>query len=404
MKRVVIFGGGTVSHIANHLALCAPAYGSTARRLAELFADSKMEVVTYLSRMADPSNYKFETFDDLARCVDEVVADARTKIVIFNAAVADFRSLVEARSIRFKSANFSEDNPLTLDLIPQEKLIHRIRRHRKDIFLVSFKTTVGASPQEQYLAALNNLKASSSNLVLANDVQTRNNMIVVPEEAAYYETKDRDAVLDKLVRMTLLRSHLTFTQSTVVSGEPVAWDSPEVPASLRTVVDYCIERGAYKKFRGVTAGHFAFKVDDQTFITSKRKTDFNEMCAVGLVKVKTDGPDTVVAFGAKPSVGGQSQRIVFKDHPGYDCIIHFHCEIKPGSKVPVRSQEEVECGSHQCGKNTSDGLESFGHLKAVFLDKHGPNIVFNRNTDAQEVIKFIEDNFDLTTKTGGYQV
>jgi hypothetical protein len=391
VKRIVIFGGGTISHIANHLALSAPAYGSTARRLAELFADGgKMEVVTYLSRMADPVNYRFETFDDLARCVDEVVADARTKIVIFNAAVADFRSLVENRGIRYKSANFSEDNPLALNLVPQEKLIHRIRRHRKDIFLVSFKTTVGASPQEQYLAALNNLKASSSNLV--------------PEEAVYYETKDRDVILNKLISMTLLRSHLTFTQSTVIAGDPVAWDSPEVPSSLRAVVDYCIERGAYKKFRGVTAGHFAFKVDDQTFITSKRKTDFNEMRSVGLVKVKTDGPDTVVAFGAKPSVGGQSQRIVFKDHPANDCIVHFHCEIKPGSRVPVRSQEEVECGSHQCGKNTSEGLKNFGNLKAVFLDKHGPNIVFNRNIDPQEVIKFIEDNFDLTTKTGGYQV
>jgi hypothetical protein len=30
--------------------------------------------------------------------------------------------------------------------------------------------------------------------------------------------------------------------------------------------------------------------------------------------------------------------------------------------------------------------------------------VFNRSIDPAEVIQFIEDNFDLSTKTGGYQV
>lgn len=38
------------------------------------------------------------------------------------------------------------------------------------------------------------------------------------------------------------------------------------------------------------------------------------------------------------------------------------------------------------------------------LDNHGPNIVFNRNVDPQEVINFIERNFDLTKKTGGYNL
>lgn len=37
----------------------------------------------------------------------------------------------------------------------------------------------------------------------------------------------------------------------------------------------------------------------------------------------------------------------------------------------------------------------------MYLDQHGPNIVFNRNIDPQEVIDFIEENFDLKGKTGG---
>jgi hypothetical protein len=57
--------------------------------------------------------------------------------------------------------------------------------------------------------------------------------------------------------------------------------------------------------------------------------------------------------------------------------------------------------SHQCGQNTSSGLKKFGNLYAVYLDQHGPNVVFNRTIDPAEVIRFIEENFDLEDKTGG---
>lgn len=109
----------------------------------------------------------------------------------------------------------------------------------------------------------------------------------------------------------------------------------------------------------------------------------------------------MLAYGAKPSVGGQSQRIVFKDHPGLDCIVHFHVPKLESSNVPTVSQREFECGSHECGQNTSKGLKQFGNLYAVYLDNHGPNIVFNRNINPQEVIDFIKRNFDLSKKTGG---
>jgi len=46
-------------------------------------------------------------------------------------------------------------------------------------------------------------------------------------------------------------------------------------------------------------------------------------------------------------------------------------------------------------------LQKFGNLYAVYLDQHGPNVVFNKNVDPHEVISFIEENFDLEDKTGG---
>lgn len=417
-----------MAHVKSHFAIAAPAYGSTAKTLGKLCdwqwnkesinndIPKKMDIELELTRMAGG---KMETNEDIENRVKELRGDPKTKIVFFSCAITDYMpdkiELVGIGIERQKSSKFgkyegrlktSVHGLVTLDMRPALKIIGEIRKGRKDIFLVGFKTTCDATRKEMYLAGLNLCKTASVNLVLVNDTKTRLNMIVTPEEAAYHETTDRQEALKNLVEMTYMRSHLTFTQSTVVSGAPVKWDDEVVPSSLREVVNYCIKSGAYKKFNGATVGHFAVKISDTEFLTSIRKSNFNELYSNGLVRVKTDGPDTVVAYGAKPSVGGQSQRTVFKDHPGFDCIVHFHCPFKESHRdsIPIRSQREVECGSHECGKNTSSGLKQFGNLKAVYLDKHGPNIVFNHNIDPQEVKDFIDANFDLSLKTGGYQL
>lgn len=409
-KEVHIFGGGTVSHIRSHLALAAVAYGNTAK-LLNLYCkehSDKLDIHLFLTKMA--GGLLGETNEDVKNTLDWSISHEATKIIFFNPALVDYSGSIVENNIETLSGKYEprlktrEQTNVELRLRPTEKLAKSIRKTRKDIFLVTFKTTCGATEQEQYLAGLNMLKETSSNLVLANDTKTRLNMIITPEEASYHVTTDRNFVLKNLVEMAYLRSHLTFTRSTIIAGEPEPWDSVLVPSSLKKVVDYCIEKNAYKVFRGSTVGHFAVKLSPTTFLTSRRKTNFNDLSSVGLVKIETDGPDHVIAYGSKPSVGGQSQRIVFSEHSNLDCIVHFHCPIKKESKVPIVSQREYECGSHECGQNTSRGLAKFGDLEAVYLDNHGPNIVFNKNINPDEVIKFIENNFDLTAKTGGYLV
>lgn len=458
-KKIHIISGGTISHIATHLGLCAPAYGKVGEALANLLVDqTKLDVVPWCTKMAGGT---LETNEDVEALIDTLIADPLTKIIFMPVAMVDFK----ATDITWK--NYTDDRygvaskwqkpekggkrlgsrngSHTIMVVPTDKIIKKIRAKRKDIFLVGFKTTDGVSEDEQYLAGLNLIKEASCNLVLANDVKTRINMVITPEEARYHVTTNRTEALKGLVEMALLRSHLTFTRSTIVAGEPVPWSSPLVPASLRTVVDYLIKEGAYKPFGGATVGHFACKLacgmcqgtnkwfrdpestmpcprcnGQQEFLTSRRKTNFNDLEKLGLVRIKTDGPDTVLAYGSKPSVGGQSQRIVFSEHPEYDCIVHAHVPMRPcmgchrndwscscnkalGRKtIPVVSQREFECGSHQCGQNTSTGLKKFGNLSAVFLDQHGPNVVFHHSIDPQEVIDFIAANFDLKGKTGGF--
>lgn len=426
IKNIHVFGGGTVAHVTNHFAVSAPAYGSTAKELHDLcverFKDSNVHL--HLTKMCSPyleSDNHMETNEDVENLVYKLRADPNTKVIFFNAALVDWtpglltQEFTHRMDFGKKLGRLESRNGLpVLTLKPAPKIISKIREGRKDIFLVGFKATCGATKQEMFEKGLRLCKEGSVNLVLVNDTKTHWNMIVTPEEASYHEGDNRKEVLRNLVDMAFFRSQLTFTQSTVVAGSPIKWTDPIVPASLREVVDYCVSKRAYKVFNGGTVGHFACKISDTEFLTSIRKSDFNKLNENGLVRVKTDGPDTVLAYGAKPSVGGQSQRIVFKDHAGMDCIVHFHCPLRddPTHNIPQRSQREVECGSHQCGKNTSDGLKAFTVadssgsylIWAVMLAQHGPNIVFNKETPAKLIIDFIEANFDLSKKTGGYNL
>lgn len=416
IKNVYVFGGGTVNYIADHLAISAPAYGSTARKIAKICEEkfNTCNIKLELTNMAIGGHGPLNTVQDINNRIEEIIKDPNTQVIFFSCAIADYFPLemnTFDKTIH-KFGKYEERLPtreypeLELRLRTTQKIISKIRKTRKDIFLVGFKTTCGLSNQEMYLKGLHLLKSSSCNLVLVNDTKRRFNMIITPEEAAYHETSSREEALQNLVDIAWHRSHLSFTQSNVIEGDRISWNDPLVPRALRTVVDFCIKNGAYKPFNGSTVGHFATKLSDTSFLTSIRKTNFNDLDKIGLVYVKTDGPDTVLAYGAKPSVGGQSQRIIFNDHKEMNCIVHFHCNLKKDhtNKIPIISQREVECGSHQCGQNTSNGLKQFGNLKCVMLHKHGPNIVFNSSIEPWEVISFIQNNFDLSSKTGGYNL
>lgn len=422
MKKIQVLGGGTFSPVASHLSLSAPAWGTTARHLSCMLKqgfydrldghrfvqahEHGYEVVCTLTRMADRDS-RLVTNDDVSRHIDELIADPDTRCIVMNVALCDYDAIVDGQPGDFHGNRFrTADGPRSIEITPAEKLIGRIRRERKDIYVVGFKTTTGATSDEQYATALKALKRDSLNLMVANDTVTRNNMIVAPEETRYGETTERGDMLSTLCSIMMSRLGNSFTRSTVVDAPAVAWTDPRVPASLRKVVDHLIVRGAYKPIDGKTAGHFAVRVDDRTILTSKRKQDFNRLSEIGLVQVEYDGFDRVVAYGAKPSVGGQSQRIVFAEHRDLDCIVHAHVPMRADAPnvmaIGTAEQWRNECGSHQCGQATSRGLRPVGGgIHAVMLDNHGPNIVFPRDADPDEVIAFIERNFDLQAKTGG---
>lgn len=415
-KKIVVIGGGTFEPVRAHLSLSAPAFGETAiafsgimmRTLSQLGDDTGVQLV--LTKMADRES-NLLTNDDVEKFVDELIADQDVRAIVFNVALCDFKGQIGdvpsgKKAKRLESREINEPIVLT----PTDKIIGKIRKTRKDIFVVGFKTTAGASQDVMYAKAMRLLKSNSLNLVVANDIETYTNFIVAPEETRYEITHNRTTLLIVLAKMVASRIKNTFTRSTIVDGPAIDWNSEAVPENLREVVSFCIQEGAYKEVLGKTAGHFAVKVDDQTILTSIRKSNFNELQKVGLVKVTSRNKNEVIAQGFRPSVGGQSQRIVFSEHPELDCIVHFHCPLREDgvlkSWIATAEQWPNECGSHECGANTSRNLVPIqlgdgDSLEVVFLKDHGPNIVFNRKTPAHKIKQFIAQNFDLKAKTGG---
>jgi hypothetical protein len=146
--------------VRTHLSVAMPAFGTTAKKLTILIdADKRfknMEAWMNLTKMAQ-SYSNLVTNDDVLNHVKDVCMNLDTKIVIFNVALCDYTGTIlpkadepVVQSGKYAPRLKTSDGVQTMMLTPQEKILKHIRSNgRKDIFLVAFKTTSGASEKEQ---------------------------------------------------------------------------------------------------------------------------------------------------------------------------------------------------------------------------------------------------------------
>lgn len=262
-QQIHIIGGGTVSHVRPHLALACPTYGTTAYDIRDIIHDIRTEIEAdihmYITKMGGRSYERtvvsggryfhptgeeallqdilndpiLETNEDVARLIDRLVEDPDPKIIFMPVGMVDFE--VEGIGIghdtvlepgkHLSRLSTHDQNNITLRLKPTEKIIRRIKKNRKDIFLVGFKTTAGLDMPELFTAGLSLLREADCDLVLASDIHSNINMVVTPEEVPYAPTIEREQTLISLVAMTLQRSKTTRVMS---------WNSKE---DLQEVVD-----------------------------------------------------------------------------------------------------------------------------------------------------------------------
>ena len=66
---------------------------------------------------------------------------------------------------------------------------------------------------------------------------------------------------------------------------------------FKTIFNFVRGSGAYKLGPNKnTVGHFGLALSPNEFLTSKRKTDFNKIEEVGLVRVITNEPDNIFGY------------------------------------------------------------------------------------------------------------
>jgi hypothetical protein len=412
-RHVYILGGGTVQHIRPHLSLAAPAYGSTAKKLVEIVSITGHPYDVGLTKMAGPrwaSECIGETNEEVENWIQEnILGNKEPSIVFLNVAFCDFRASIDDGT--FQSGKHlprlkTSEGKKSIILEPTEKVLSKIRKERKDIFLVAWKTTAGSTREEMFEAGLKLLKKNSCNLVFVNDIHTRYNMIVTPELAEYAFSQDREASLKELVYMALNRSSAHFTRTTWNKGE--LKEIEESPKTLQEVLKSCIELGAYQAFNDVTVGHFGYRDPNSSNVlwSSRRKQNYNKAGGTDLCKVEFDLANnmqtvTTPIASMKASAGARSQFHVLQKFKELDCIIHFHCPLKPDydKRIGIRPQRLFECGSTECGLNTVAGMSKIDNdFAVVMLDKHGPNICFSSKADPKKIVEFIKNNFDLTKR------
>lgn len=202
-----IFGGGTISDVRSHMALCAKARGRTARRLGQLLIEDDVAVRMHLTFMADPDS-ELETNEDVERRLREVLALPSTRAIIANVALVDFAGQIGdvpsgKYAARLQTREVTEAG-VTMTLQPKPKLLALVKQLRPDVLLVGFKTTADEAPHVQVVKANRMAKECGVDFILANDVVTRNNLVVrgggaATLDNAAYAGQDREHALQVLV-------------------------------------------------------------------------------------------------------------------------------------------------------------------------------------------------------------
>lgn len=396
MSKVIIYGGGTFSPVRNHLSLCAPSFGTTAKYMGQyLSVKYNMDVEVVLTKMAD-STSKIITNKDISIDIDRRLNDPSTKCIIMSAALCDYDVVDPDSGWHGDRLKTSEGN-VTLELSPSDKLIDNIRKKRPDIFLVGFKTTTNKSAEDQFSIALKMMKRSKCNLVLANDTVTRHNMIITPEETMYGEG-DRDSTIKELCEMIHLRYNLSYDRTIHKVTDNISMST--TPDTFQEVIRYLVDNGGFieNNGNGFTPSHFCYKNRPNGFLCSQRKANHNKVFTEGLAQVYWEDDNIYVEGSRKASVGARSQRILLESYDEYDCIVHTHNPLKTTSSINTVEQKPFQCGSIECGMNTLQGVQDYKGIKAVYINKHGANILFKSTDNPLDIIKFIKDNLVLGEK------
>lgn len=202
--KIYVIGGGTFSHVRNHLALGTPAFGTTAiiidKALKEELRHKPLDIESelILTKMANRES-ELITNEDVRSRVDFLVEDPSTKAIIFNCALTDFTGIIDdVPSGKYADRLQTKNGNVSMIMTPATKVIGGIRQKRPDIIVVGFKTTTNQTVETQHSRAMNLMQQNMLSYVVANDTVTRHNILIDHTGTVLFETPNRDILATTL--------------------------------------------------------------------------------------------------------------------------------------------------------------------------------------------------------------
>ena len=171
-KRILITAGPTWVPIDKVRVISNVASGETGVMFANILAKIGARVTLILGPVGEPRLssgvrlIRFKTFDDLKRNILKELKTGRYGIIIHSAAVSDYRPQ------RYFNGKISSSlKGIKINLIPTEKIIDKLKKIDKNLFVVGFKFSPEATAANIKKEAKNMFLRSGVDLVIANTLR-----------------------------------------------------------------------------------------------------------------------------------------------------------------------------------------------------------------------------------------
>ena len=209
-RRILVTAGATFEEIDPVRVITNKSSGKMGSMIAEQAFLRGADVLLLRGHNSSESHYnlnekKFATVDDLLKKIKKNIKNY--DVVIHAAAVSDFELNGKAKH-KIKS-----NRELHLELTPTTKILERLKKFSKKIFLVGFKAEVNLSEKELIKSAYNLLKSANADLIVANDVGKENSgfdadtnevfIVDKNKKIEHVELSDKRIVADRLLDLVV---------------------------------------------------------------------------------------------------------------------------------------------------------------------------------------------------------
>ncbi len=166
-KKIMITAGGTSESIDSVRVITNRGSGKMGKALALECAKRGAEVVLIRSKNSNVVQYQdeeivFETVEDLSKIIRMKIINC--DVIFHTAAVSDFKPVK-----RF-SSKINSKKKLTLDFIPTDKIINKIKIWNPKVLLVGFKAVFHKTDSEMIIIGKDLLHETKSDFIAVNDI------------------------------------------------------------------------------------------------------------------------------------------------------------------------------------------------------------------------------------------